>query len=70
MRNVTTFQTRVEFKNVYSGFYCLRLEIYDKDNIQSARYITENPVHFRTDVVEQDIFQWNVSIEFSSIGQK
>ncbi|KAI9561378.1 hypothetical protein GHT06_012335 [Daphnia sinensis] len=55
--------------HIYTGCYCFRLAFYHDDSIRTACQLLERPLYLHTDVVEYDVFKWNLSLDLSTTGQ-
>ncbi|KZS16121.1 Uncharacterized protein APZ42_018236 [Daphnia magna] len=55
--------------HIYTGCYCFRLAFYHDDSIRTACQLLERPLYLHTDVVEFDVFKWNLSLDLSATSQ-
>ncbi|XP_057372167.1 uncharacterized protein LOC130693061 [Daphnia carinata] len=62
-------QASVLLDHIYTGCYCFRLDFYHDDTIQRACQLLEQPLYLYTDVVEYDVFKWNLSLDLSATSQ-
>lgn len=60
----------VTLQHIFTGCYCFRLATYRDDSIRTARQLLERPRFLRTDVIERDVFKWNLSLDLSATSEK
>lgn len=56
-------------EHIYTGCYCFRLNVYHDDSIRTACQLLDQPLYLHTDVVEYDVFKWNLSLDLSRTSQ-
>lgn len=65
----TQRRASVLLDHIYTGCYCFRLAFYHDDSIRTACQLLERPLYLHTDVVEFDVFKWNLSLDLSATSQ-
>lgn len=63
-------RTIVRLDHIFTGCYCFRLATYRDDSIRTARQLVDRPRLMQTDVIEYDVFKWNLSLDLSATSNQ